>query len=126
MIAGIKPKIAREKAEWLLSRLGLAKRFKHRPAELSGGEQQRVAIARALANTPKLLLADEPTGNLDPRTSEIVFAELLTIVRETGLSALIATHNHDLANQMDRKVQLEDGKLIDMRATLSISKDNFY
>ena len=126
MIAGIKPKIAREKTEWLLSRLGLAKRFKHRPAELSGGEQQRVAIARALANTPKLLLADEPTGNLDPRTSEIVFAELLTIVRETGLSALIATHNHDLANQMDRKVQLEDGKLIDMRATLSISKDNFY
>ena len=126
MIDGIKPKIAREKAEWLLSRLGLAKRFKHRPAELSGGEQQRVAIARALANTPKLLLADEPTGNLDPRTSEIVFAELLTIVRETGLSALIATHNHDLANQMDRKVQLEDGKLIDMRATLSISKDNFY
>lgn len=69
------------------------KRFKHRPAELSGGEQQRVAIARALANTPKLLLADEPTGNLDPRTADIVFAELLAIVKETGLSALIATHN---------------------------------
>lgn len=126
LIAGAKPKIAREKAEWLLSRLGLAKRFKHRPAELSGGEQQRVAIARALANTPKLLLADEPTGNLDPRTSETVFAELLSIVKETGLSALIATHNHDLANQMDRKVELEDGKLIDMRATLNVSKENFY
>lgn len=126
LIAGAKPKIAREKAEWLLSRLGLAKRFRHRPAELSGGEQQRVAIARALANTPKLLLADEPTGNLDPRTSESVFAELLSIVKETGLSALIATHNHDLANQMDRKVELEDGKLIDMRAALSVSKENFY
>lgn len=126
LIAGIKPKVAREKAEWLLARLGLAKRFKHRPSELSGGEQQRVAIARALANTPKLLLADEPTGNLDPRTSEIVFAELLSIVKETGLSALIATHNHDLANQMDRKVQLEDGKLIDMRASLSVAKENFY
>lgn len=126
LIAGVKPKIAREKAEWLLSRLGLAKRFKHRPSELSGGEQQRVAIARALANTPKLLLADEPTGNLDPRTSEVVFAELLTIVKETGLSALIATHNHDLANQMDRKIRLEDGKLIDMRATLSVAKENFY
>ena len=126
LIAGTKPKIAREKAEWLLSRLGLAKRFRHRPAELSGGEQQRVAIARALANTPKLLLADEPTGNLDPRTSESVFAELLSIVKETGLSALIATHNHDLANQMDRKVELEDGKLIDMRAALSVSKENFY
>ena len=126
LIAGAKPKIAREKAEWLLSRLGLAKRFRHRPAELSGGEQQRVAIVRALANTPKLLLADEPTGNLDPRTSESVFAELLSIVKETGLSALIATHNHDLANQMDRKVELEDGKLIDMRAALSVSKENFY
>lgn len=126
LIAGVQPKIAREKAEWLLSRLGLAKRFKHRPSELSGGEQQRVAIARALANTPKLLLADEPTGNLDPRTSEVVFAELLTIVKETGLSALIATHNHDLANQMDRKIRLEDGKLIDMRAALSVAKENFY
>ena len=126
LIAGIKPKIAREKSEWLLSKLGLSKRFKHRPAELSGGEQQRVAIARALANTPKLLLADEPTGNLDPKTSETVFSELLSIVKETGLSALIATHNHDLSNQMDRKVELEDGKLLDLRASLSISKENFY
>ncbi len=126
LIAGVRPKVAREKAQWLLSRLGLGKRFKHRPAELSGGEQQRVAIARALANTPKLLLADEPTGNLDPKTSETVFAELLSIVKETGLSALIATHNHDLANQMDRKVELEDGKLVDLRASLSVSRENFY
>ena len=103
LIAGVKFKAAREKAQWLLSRLKLEKRFKHRPAELSGGEQQRVAIARALANTPKLLLADEPTGNLDPRTADIVFAELLAIVKETGLSALIATHNFELAYRMDRR-----------------------
>ena len=94
LIAGVKFKAAREKAQWLLSRLKLEKRFKHRPAELSGGEQQRVAIARALANTPKLLLADEPTGNLDPRTADIVFAELLAIVKETGLSALILSLIH--------------------------------
>ena len=93
---------------------------------MSGGEQQRVAIARALANTPKLLLADEPTGNLDPKTAEIVFAELLAIVRETGLSALIATHNFDLADRMDRKVKLEAGKLIDMRAEKFVSDRNFY
>lgn len=97
MIAGVNAGTAREKSRWLLERLGLGKRLKHRPAELSGGEQQRVAIARALANTPKLLLADEPTGNLDPKTSESVFLELLSIVRETGLSALIATHNFELA-----------------------------
>ena len=93
LIAGTPAKEASEKAKWLLSRLGLEKRLKHRPAELSGGEQQRVAIARALANAPKLLLADEPTGNLDPKTSEAVFAELISIVKETHLSALIATHN---------------------------------
>ena len=97
LIAGTNEKTAKEKAQWLLSRLGLERRLKHRPAELSGGEQQRVAIARALANAPKLLLADEPTGNLDPKTAEIVFAELLAIVKETGLSALIATHNFELA-----------------------------
>lgn len=104
------------------------KRFKHRPAELSGGEQQRVAIARALANTPKLLLADEPTGNLDPRTADIVFAELLAIVKETGLSALIATHNFELADRMDRRVTLEDGKLVDHRAEAFIPPEgeNFY
>ncbi len=126
LISGISPKLAREKSEWLLKRLGLEKRLKHRPAEMSGGEQQRVAIARALANTPKLLLADEPTGNLDPKTSEIVFAELLSIVKETGLSALIATHNFELADKMDRKVQLQDGKLIDLRAASFVSETNFY
>lgn len=126
LIAGAKAKVAEDKAKWLLKRLGLEKRFKHRPAEMSGGEQQRVAIARALANTPKLLLADEPTGNLDPKTSESVFAELLAVVKETGLSALIATHNFDLADRMDRKVKLENGKLLDMRAECFVSDENFY
>lgn len=126
LISGVKTKDAEEKAKWLLKKLGLEKRFKHRPAEMSGGEQQRVAIARALANTPKLLLADEPTGNLDPKTSESVFAELLSIVKETGLSALVATHNFELADRMDRKVKLEAGKLIDMRAEKFISEENFY
>ncbi len=126
LIAGTPMKQAKEKAECLLKRLGLEKRFKHRPAELSGGEQQRVAIARALANAPKLLLADEPTGNLDPKTSEIVFGELLAIVKETGLSALIATHNFELADRMDRKVKLQEGKLIDMRASKFVSDKNFY
>lgn len=126
LIAGVKNKEAKERAQWLLKRLGLEKRLNHRPAELSGGEQQRVAIARALANAPKLLLADEPTGNLDPKTSEVVFAELLSIVKETGLSALIATHNLDLAERMDRKVKLENGKLIDMRAKVFVPEANFY
>ncbi len=126
LIAGVKTKDAEEKAKWLLKRMGLEKRFRHRPAEMSGGEQQRVAIARALANTPKLLLADEPTGNLDPKTSESVFAELLGIVKETGLCALIATHNFDLADRMDRKVRLERGQLIDMRAEKFVSGKNFY
>ncbi len=124
LIAGKKRKEAEERAKWLLSRLGLEKRLKHRPSALSGGEQQRVAIARALANAPKLLLADEPTGNLDPKTSDIVFAELLNIVKETGLSALIATHNFDLAEKMDRKVTLHEGKIIDMRASAFIPRDN--
>ena len=124
LIAGKKKKEAEDRAKWLLSRLGLEKRLKHRPAALSGGEQQRVAIARALANAPKLLLADEPTGNLDPKTSDIVFAELVTIVKETGLSALIATHNYELADKMDRKVMLEEGHLLDMRATSFIPKEN--
>lgn len=126
LIAGVKAKEAEDKAKWLLKRLGLERRFRHRPAEMSGGEQQRVAIARALANTPKLLLADEPTGNLDPKTSENVFLELLSVVKETGLSALIATHNFDLANRMDRKLKLEDGRLIDMREENFISEENFY
>lgn len=126
LIAGKKEKEAREFAKWLLKKMGLEKRLKHRPSEMSGGEQQRVAIARALANTPKLLLADEPTGNLDPKTSEIVFNELLSIVKETGLSALVATHNFDLADRMDRKVRLEEGKLVDLRAEKFVSVENFY
>ena len=127
LVAGTKYKDAREKALWLLRRLGLEERASHRPAELSGGEQQRVAIARALANTPQLLLADEPTGNLDPNTSDNVFLTLLEVVKETGLSALIATHNIDLAHKMDREVALKNGKLIDVRATNFISKgENFY
>lgn len=127
LITGTKYKEAEDKAMWLLQRLGLSEREHHRPAELSGGEQQRVAIARALANTPKLLLADEPTGNLDPNTSDNVFLTLLEVVKETGLSALIATHNIDLAHKMDREVSLKDGKLIDNRATNFIAKTkNFY
>ena len=125
LIAGVSPKTAREKAEKLLKRLGLAKRLKHRPAELSGGEQQRVAIARALANTPKLLLADEPTGNLDPKTAETVFAELIAMVKETGLSALIATHNMELAQQMDRVVTLKDG-VLEGAAGGGTASRNFY
>ena len=127
LIAGKNKKEAKDKAEWLLVRLGLKERLKHRPAELSGGEQQRVAIARALANTPKLLLADEPTGNLDPTTSDNVFLELLNIVKETGLSALIATHNMELAAKMDRQVTLKDGKLVGGSKTVKIQADkNFY
>lgn len=113
LIAGKTPAQAQERAFYLLEKMGLKNRAKHRPGELSGGEQQRVAIARALANEPQLLLADEPTGNLDPKTSEKVFAELLTLVKETGLSALIATHNPALAAQMDRRVSLQDGLLIE-------------
>ena len=126
LIAGRKAKAARERAAWLLERLNLGSRLKHRPAEMSGGEQQRVAIARALANAPKLLLADEPTGNLDPKTSDVVFAELLNIVKETGLSALIATHNMELASAMDRKVRLEDGRLVNTGISGLISDENFY
>jgi lipoprotein-releasing system ATP-binding protein len=99
------------RADALLDRLGLAARAGHRPAALSGGEQQRVAIARALANAPRLLVADEPTGNLDPLTSERVFALLLEMVRETGLAALIATHNLALAARMDRVLRLHAGRL---------------
>jgi len=115
-----------KRSEWLLEKLGLKDRIKHRPSELSGGEQQRVAIARGLANTPRLLLADEPTGNLDPHTSDIVFEELLKFVRETGLSAIIATHNLELASKMDRKIMLKDGKIEDLRASLRVSDKNFY
>ena len=102
---------AGERAEELLTRVGLRERVAHRPAALSGGEQQRVAFCRALANGPKVLLADEPTGNLDPATSQDVFAALMELVRETGLAAVIATHNRELASIMDRIVRLEGGKL---------------
>lgn len=95
----------------LLETVGVAHRADHRPAALSGGEQQRVAFCRALANRPRLLLADEPTGNLDPATSDTVFAALMTLVRGTGLSALIATHNLDLAARMDRQIRLDQGRL---------------
>lgn len=108
---GVSKTEANKRAKVLLDRVGLAARYEHRPAELSGGEQQRVAFCRALANGPKLLLADEPTGNLDPETSETVFSVLMELVRETGLSALIATHNHELAARMDRVVQLAAGKV---------------
>lgn len=114
MIAGAKKKTAAEYADFLLEKMGLKDRRKHRPAQLSGGEAQRVAIARALANKPRMLLADEPTGNLDPLTSDGVFDVLMNIVRETGLAALIATHNPELADKMDRKVSLKDGKLEEM------------
>lgn len=111
MINGIPRKAARQRALELLDRMGLSPRAEHRPGQLSGGEQQRVAICRALANRPKVLLADEPTGNLDPHSSEGVFAQLLHLVRSTGVAALIATHNPDLAARMDRVVRLAEGKL---------------
>ncbi len=112
MIAGAPRKAAEDRARSLLTTFGLASRLNHLPGKLSGGEQQRVAIARALANGPKLLLADEPTGNLDVATAEGVFAELLAIVRDHGLAALIATHNPDLAARMDRTVTLRNGRLV--------------
>ena len=111
MIAGCARRQAEKRARDLLGLLGLADRVEHRPAELSGGEQQRTAICRALANAPRLLLADEPTGNLDPRTSERVFNELISLIRQTGVAALIATHNLELASRMDRVLQLGDGLL---------------
>jgi lipoprotein-releasing system ATP-binding protein len=111
MIAGVTRGTARGKAAALLRRVGLGERLSHRPARLSGGEQQRVAIVRALANDPKILLADEPTGNLDHTTAEGVMATLIEITRATGLAALIATHNLDLARRLDRIVALEEGRL---------------
>jgi lipoprotein-releasing system ATP-binding protein len=111
MIAGVPRSRARTKAAALLDQVGLAPRAQHRPARLSGGEQQRVAIVRALANDPNLLLGDEPTGNLDHATGESVLNTLLDLVRRTGLAALIATHNLDLARRLDRVLALEDGRL---------------
>jgi lipoprotein-releasing system ATP-binding protein len=113
LIAGVTAAAAKDRARELLSRLGLEARVEHRPSELSGGEQQRVAIARAIANRPLLLLADEPTGNLDPETSRRVHHEFLRLISEEGLGALIATHNIALAKQMSRVVSLQSGKLVD-------------
>ncbi len=113
MIAGVARRVAGERAKVLLSGFGLGARLSHLPGTLSGGEKQRVAIARALANVPKLLLADEPTGNLDVGTADGVFEALLKAVRGQGLAALIATHNPDLAARMDRVVTLKDGRLVD-------------
>ncbi|MBB6259505.1 lipoprotein-releasing system ATP-binding protein [Paenochrobactrum gallinarii] len=114
LIRGLPKAAAASRAQQLLDYMKVGKRASHRPAELSGGEQQRVAIARAVANAPLVLLADEPTGNLDPHTSSYVFEALEALVRQSGLSALIATHNHELARRMDRRVTLQDGKVIDV------------
>jgi lipoprotein-releasing system ATP-binding protein len=114
MIRGLKRSQAQARAAELLSYLGLKERLTHRPAELSGGEQQRVAIARAVANAPRILLADEPTGNLDVRTSQHVFATLSQLVRATGLAAIVATHNLDIAAQMDRRVTIRDGAVVEL------------
>jgi lipoprotein-releasing system ATP-binding protein len=114
MIRGLARAVAKERAVELLEYLGLGGRLNHRPSELSGGEQQRVAIARAVANAPRILLADEPTGNLDLHTAEHVFSALSQLVKASGLAAIIATHNMDLAARMDRRVTLRDGKIIEM------------
>jgi lipoprotein-releasing system ATP-binding protein len=111
MIYGLNRGEARKRSVELLEFLGLGKRLEHRPAELSGGEQQRVAIARAVANAPRILLADEPTGNLDPHTADHVFSTLQKLVRASGLVALVATHNLDLADRMDRRVTIREGKV---------------
>jgi len=114
MIRGLSKREASRRAIELLSYLGLKERLTHRPAELSGGEQQRVAIARAVANAPRILLADEPTGNLDIHTADHVFATLNQLVRATGLAAVIATHNLDIAAQMDRRVTIRDGLVVEL------------
>jgi lipoprotein-releasing system ATP-binding protein len=115
-IAGFSRDHAAKEAKRLLAMVGLAERVDHRPSQLSGGEQQRVAIARALANSPRVLLADEPTGNLDPRTADGVFDVLISLVRSENLSALIATHNYALSDKMDRTLQLDKGALIESTA----------
>jgi lipoprotein-releasing system ATP-binding protein len=111
LVRGAEPRDARVRAEQLLGVLGLSERLEHRPSKLSGGEQQRVAVARALANKPPLVLADEPTGNLDEHTADIVFAQFLDLVRGEGSAALVATHNERIAAKMDRVVRLHDGRL---------------
>lgn len=115
LIAGVRETQAKEHAKELLKQVGLSHRLTHRAGQLSGGEQQRVAIARALANNPTLLLADEPTGNLDPKTADEVFDTFVQIVRQTGLSALLATHNPELAQKMDRRITVVDGKIQELK-----------
>ena len=114
MVRGLSRGRARDRAEELLAYLGLQDRLAHRPSEMSGGEQQRVAIARAVANAPAILLADEPTGNLDPKTSEHVFSTLTQLVKASGLAAIIATHNMDLAARMDRRVTMKEGHVYEL------------
>lgn len=114
MIRGLSKRESRKRASELLSYLGLGERLTHRPAELSGGEQQRVAIARAVANVPRLLLADEPTGNLDPRTSDHVFRALAQLIRASGLTVVLATHNMEIAARMDRRVTIRDGLIVEL------------
>ena len=113
MVGGMKRKAAREKADALLAEMGLSERTKHQPGQMSGGEQQRVAIARALVNDPRLVIADEPTGNLDPATTERVFQSLIRMARSEGAAVLVATHNMALTQHMDRVLTLSDGKLTD-------------
>ncbi len=114
LVRGLTQAEATDRAAQLLDYMKIGHRAEHRPSELSGGEQQRVAIARAVANAPLLLLADEPTGNLDPETASYVFSALEALVRQSGLTALIATHNHELAGRMDRRITLRQGKVVDM------------
>jgi lipoprotein-releasing system ATP-binding protein len=114
MIRGLAREEAHQRASELLSYLGLAERLTHRPAELSGGEQQRVAIARAVANVPRLLLADEPTGNLDPRTSDHVFHALAQLIKASGLTVMLATHNMEIAARMDRRVTIREGLIVEL------------
>jgi lipoprotein-releasing system ATP-binding protein len=114
MVRGLGRGEARKRASELLSYLGLGERLTHRPAKLSGGEQQRVAIARAVANVPRLLLADEPTGNLDPKTSDHVFHALSQLIRASGLTVMLATHNMDIAARMDRRVTIRDGLIVEL------------
>jgi lipoprotein-releasing system ATP-binding protein len=114
LILGKSRKVAEAHARELLASVGLGQRAEHRPAELSGGEQQRTAICRGLANNPRLLLADEPTGNLDPHTSDHVFRQLIDVIRRQGVAALIATHNMDLAARMDRVLQVHEGQLVEI------------
>lgn len=112
MIAGVSKSMARHRAGELLEMVGLSDRATHRPGQLSGGEQQRIAIARSVSNVPSVLLADEPTGNLDPETAGVVFEQMLTLVRGAGLGALVATHNLELTSKMDRVLQMREGQVV--------------